>query len=232
MCNRCRPLGWLLVAVLALTGCSTPTDPSAAAVRETPDPVLTADVLETFSTYRTGVLQGDPEAVLASLDDASLDEMARVADLARVADESTVRALPAADQLIVLTYRLRPELLEADDPYAAFVEARFGGQDRSLGDIGAVSGATDDVALGVVVDPSTREPTPLRWRFRLQDDSWRFDLRDAHRLVSQAIANSARRQGVGVDDLVAATVVDLSGEPEGRVEALYTEPPAVTAPGS
>lgn len=223
MTHRATAVGWLLLLVLLMAACSPVEEEPAAA--PTNDPALVADVMATFATYRSGVAQGDADAVLGVLDQASLADMARIAELSREADEATVRALPAAEQLLVLTYRLRPELLAADDPFGELVDQGFGGQDRSLGDMGAVNAAAEGLALGVVVDAATRTPTPLRWRFRREEGGWRFDLVEAHRLLSQAISNSATRSGVEVDDLVAATVVDLSGEDEPTVEALYTEIP-------
>lgn len=219
--------GWLLVPALllalALSGCST-TEVEDAAV-PTPDPTLVADVSTAFATYRAGIAQGDAEAVLAVLDADSLADMARIAELAVEVEEEALRQLPAAEQLLVLTYRLRPELLAAADPYAALVEGGFGGQDRSLGDLGAVTAAGEDLALGVVTDPQAGSATPLRWRFGREDGAWRLDLVEAHRLLSQAIANSARRTGVTIDAIVAATLVDLSGEDPATVERLYGEPP-------
>lgn len=216
--------GWLLLLLLLLVGACGPAEEEPAAA-PTADAQLTADVNAAFATYRAGVAQGDADAVVGSLSSSSVADMRRIADLARDADELTVRALPAAEQLLVLTYRLRPQLLEADDPYAALVKAGFAGQDRSLGDLGGVSRAGDDLALGVVVDATTQTPTPLRWRFRLEDGGWHLDLTEAHRLLSQVITTSANRAGSGVDELVAATIVDLSGEPADDVEALYRTPP-------
>lgn len=224
-----KPAGWLLVLLLLVAACTSAADDgegeAAAADRRTADPELIGDVSATFATYRSGVAQGDGPAVVQSLDEASVADMARIAGLAVTADEATIRELPAAEQLMVLTYRLRPELLEADDPYQALVDAGLAGQDRSLGELGEVSAAGDDMALAVVVDGVSGAPTPLRWRFHRQDDAWRFDLVDAHRLLSQAIANGADRAGVGVDELVAVTVVDLSGEDRAAVEGLFSEPP-------
>jgi hypothetical protein len=230
-----RPAGWLWIVLLLLAAACTAGDgsadaPTAAASPAPPtaDAALVGEVSAAFATYRAGVAQGDGPAVVAALDQASLADMARVADLAATADEEAVRELPAAEQLLVLTYRLRPELLEADDPYAALVDAGLAGQDRSLGELGAVSAAGDDLALGVVVDAATGAATPLRWRFPREGGRWRFDLVGAHRLLSQAIANGADRAGVGVDEVVTATVVDLSGEPPERVEELYTELPSAS----
>lgn len=189
------------------------------------DPKMTGEVSAAFATYRTGVIQGDGTAVSEVLDHESLQDMRRVAELARTADEDEVRALPAADQLLVLTYRLRPELLEAEDPYQALVEAGLAGQDRSLGGLGQVTVLDEDRALGAVVDPTTGAETPLRWKFVREDEEWKFALVDANRLVSQTVATGAGRAEVPVDDLVAATVVDLSGEDQATVDALYTESP-------
>ena len=223
-----KPAGWLLMLLLVAAACTpggdTVAEPTARTA--TTDPEVVGQVTATFATYRSGVVQGDGGAVVGALDQRSLDEMSRVAALAATADEDTVRELPAADQLLVLTYRLRPELLEADDPYRALVDAGLAGQDRSLGVLGAVSTAADDLALAVVVDAASGAPTSLRWRFNREADGWRFDLVEAHRLLSQAIASGADRAGVGVDELVAATVVDLSGEDRAAVEELYTELPA------
>ncbi len=223
-CNK--PAGWLfIVLLLVLAACTdgaSTTTPTEAAV----DPALVGEVSATFATYRTAVVQGDGDAAVSALDSGSLEDMQRIADLAATAQEDQVRALPAAEQLLVLTYRLRPDLLDAPQPYAALVDAGLGGQDRSLGDLGEVTQGGTGLALGTVTDPTTGVPTPLRWRFLREDDSWRFDLVTAHRLLSQAIANGANRAGIGVDELVAATVVDLSGEDESTVEALYTEAPA------
>lgn len=221
---RYRPTPLVLVALLSVLTACTGAAPEVVDEPAT-DAELIGSVSAAFATYRSGIEQGDADAALSALDDRSLADMARIADLARDADEDTVRALPAAEQLLVLTYRLRPELLAAEDPYAALVEARFGGQDRSLGELGAVTAAGEDLALGVIVDGATGAPTPLRWRFHRQHDQWRFDLVDAHRQLSDVIGTSARRSGVQVDELVAATVVDLSGEQAATVEALYTEPP-------
>lgn len=223
MTHRATPVGWLLLLVLVAAACSPAEQEPAAA--PTADPDLVAAVTTAFATYRAGVEQGNPQAVLGVLDEASLADMARIAEVSRDADEATVRAMPAAEQLLVLTYRLRPALLEGADPFADLIESGFGGQDRSLGELGAVTAASADLALGVVVDGASQTPTPLRWRFRMEDGQWRFDLVEAHRLLSQAIRNSATRSGVGVDELVAATVVDLSGEAPPTVEALYTEIP-------
>lgn len=217
------PRRLVVALLLLLTACSSGVD--EVTDEPTTDPELTASVSTVFATYRAAIEQGDAEAAISTLDEGSLADMARVVELARDADEDTIRGLPAAEQLLVLTYRLRPELLEADDPYAALVAGRFGGQDRSLGELGPVTAAGDDLALGVVVDGATGTPTPLRWRFRMEEDRWRFDLVEAHRLLSEAISASARRSGVEVHELVAATVVDLSGEQAATVEALYTEPP-------
>ncbi len=218
----------MLVIALALgvaaCGGEEPSVPQVAAT-PTADPELVGEVSATFATYRSGVVQGDAGAVLGALDEGSVEAMARVAELAETADEATVRDLPAADQLLVLTYRLRPELLEGDDPYENLVEAGLAGQDRSLGDLGDISPVRDDVAFGVVTDPATSAPTPQRWRFEREGDVWRFDLVEAHRLLSDAIDAAADRAGVGVDDLVAATVVDLSGEDPRTVQELYTETP-------
>lgn len=227
--------GWLtvlalpLVALLALAGCAGGGEVADGAATPAPasDPQVVADVTAAFATYRAGVVQGDAAAVLGSLDAASAADMGRLADLAREIAEPSLRQLPAAEQLLVLTYRLRPELLQADDPYAALVEGGFGGQDRSLGDLGSVDAAGEDRALGVVTDPQTGAPTPLRWRFTREDGAWRLDLVEAHRLLSQAIANSARRTGVAIDTIVAATLVDLSGEDPAVVQRLYAQPPAV-----
>lgn len=224
MVSRHARIGWLLSLLLTLTACAGAGEEPAAA-SPTIDPGVTAEVAAAFATYRAGVAQGDGAAVVASLDDASLADMARVAALAATADEATLRDLPAAEQLLVLTYRLRPELLDADDPYRALVDAGLGGQDRSLGELGTISLAGEGRALGVVVDASTGAPTPLRWRFQRVGGGWRFDLADAHRLLSQAIATGADRAGLGVDELVAATVVDLSGEDPVTVQELYTELP-------
>ncbi|CAN5876521.1 hypothetical protein BH24ACT15_BH24ACT15_07960 [soil metagenome] len=238
----CRPAGWLFVAMLvALAACSPTADkaglppvaqtavPGDAKVLgdsvATADPEVAGQVIAAFATYRSGVIQGDGDAVVEVLDRDSLHDMERVVELARSADEEEVRNLPAAEQLLVLTYRLRPELLEADDPYAALVEAGLAGQDRSLGELGEVTILGEDRALGVVVDPASGAQTPLRWKFVRSDGAWKFDLTDANRLLSQTVANGAGRASVTVDDLVAATVVDLSGEDQATVDALYTESP-------
>jgi hypothetical protein len=214
----------LALLLLAVAACTAPPVEEAATA-PTPDPRVVGEVSAAFATYRLGVVQGDGEAALSVLDRASLQDMRRVADLAATADEAAVRDLPAAEQLLVLTYRLRPELLEADDPYLALVDAGLAGQDRSLGELGSVNEAGEDLSLGVVTDPANGVATPLRWRFVREDGAWRFNLVGAHQLLSQVIAAGASRAGVEVDELVAATVVDLSGEDETTVEALYTELP-------
>lgn len=223
-----RPVGWLFVALLlVMAACSGGgPDPSSQATSAQPDAQLIGDVSAAFATYRSGVTQGDADAVVASVDQRSLQDMALVAELARTADESTVRALPAADQLLVLTYRLQPDLLQAEDPYRELVSAGLAGQDRSLGELGQVTVAGEDLALGVVVDSTNGAATPLRWRFTREEGSWRFDLADAHRLLSQAVATGANRAQVSVDQLVTATIVDLSGQDEATISQLYQTLPA------
>jgi hypothetical protein len=88
-----------------------------------------------------------------------------------------------------------------------------------------VQPAGTDRAVAVITDPQTGAPTAPRWRFIREGGRWRFDLADANRLLSASIAAAAGRSGRGVDDLVTATVVDLSGEDAATVEALYTGPP-------
>lgn len=230
--------GTLLVLVLLALACTggqaadapsaSPAgdgDPAATASAGPADPVTIGSSVA-FSTYRAGIVQGDADAVLASVTEASLAQQAEIVELARTADAEAIRALPAAQQLLVLTYRLRPTLLEAEDPYAALVDAGLAGQDRSLGELGDVEQVDDTTALGEVLDNQTLRPTPLRWRFELEDGEWRVDLVTAQSLVSQAIAAAARRGDIGVDEIVTDTLVDLSGEDRATIEALYAEPPA------
>lgn len=228
-----KPAGRLFVVlVVVMVACSTTDDferrgatLAGSPTVGTADPELTAQVGAAFERYRDGVVERDGDAVTGAVDADSLAAMERLAELARGGGEEEIRSLPAAQQLLVLTYRLRPELLEADDPYRALVEAGLAGQDRSLGDLGEVSRVDENRAVGVVVDPTSGAPTPLRWRFVREDGRWRFDLAAANRLLSETIASGAGRAQMGVDELVAATVVDLSGEDAATVDALYTERP-------
>ena len=225
--GRPTPASLLLLVLLVLAGCAgNGQELTDATPAELPtDPQLNAEVTASFITYRAAVTRGDADAAMAHVTSESLDDQARVVELARSADEETVRQLPAAEQLLVLTYRLRPQLLEAEDPYAALVDAGLAGQDRSLGELGDISRVNEDLAVAEVLSNGTLEPTSLRWRFHLEDNRWRFDLADAQRLVSQAVANSARLSNASVEQVVTATIVDLSGEDVETVRELYSEPP-------
>lgn len=214
----------LLLALVACTGGDVTRDP-AAVETEPVDPAVLEGVLEAFVTYRLGVTQGDSDAVLQSITEASIADQQRVVDLALTATEEEVHALPASDQLTLLTYRLRPQLLETEDPFVALVEGGLAGQDRTLGEIGDVEQVNDELAVADVLANETLAPTPLRWRFQKEDDGWAFDLLDAQRLVSQAVANTARLSEVAVSDVVTATLVDLSGEDLETIRALYGELP-------
>lgn len=213
-----------LILVAALAGCGGDEDSQGQPAAAATDQELTAAVTTAFATYRAGVVQGDAAAVRANLTAASLELMSDLAEQARTLDAAATAALPAAEQLLVLTYRLRPDILGAADPYAALVEQGFAGQDRTLGDIGPVVSAGEDRALAAIVDPESNAPTPLRWRFLREEGAWRFDLVEAHRLLSQAIATSAARAGAPVAEVVAATVQDLSGLSAAAVAAAYQPP--------
>ena len=209
--------------LILLAACGTAT-PAAAPSAPPTDPELTAEVTTAFVTYRQAVAQGDAEAAVENLSQASRTQMADLAEQALSLTADETRALPAADQLIVLTYRLFPDIMTAEDPYRALVDRGLAGQDRSLGGLGPVNQVDDDLALGVVVDEQSQRTTPLRWRFVREDGAWRFDLVDAHRLLSQAIANTARLQGVEVSALVVQTILDVSTFDVDEVAAAY-EPP-------
>ena len=213
----------LLLCAAACTQGSAPATSGGVVTPPPAGPEVTGAVTEVFTTYRVGVAQGDGGAVVGALTEDSLADMARVADLARTAGEEEVRALPAAEQLLVLTYRLLPELLDAEEPYRALAGAGLAGQDRPIGDLGEVLVDGDARALGVVVDARTGSETPLRWRFAEEADGWRFDLVHAHSLLNQIILSAADAADIGVDELVAATVSDLSGEDREVIEALYAE---------
>lgn len=216
----------LTVLLCACTGADADPTPSPTPTETVPaDPQAVGEVSAAFAIYRSGIEQGDGAAVAEVVTDGSLAEQDQLAELARTGDEATLRALPAVDQLLVLTYRLRPQLLEAPDPFVALVDAGLAGQDRTLGELGQVDLVSDDVAVAAVLSPTTLEPTALRWRFAKEGEGWRFDLADANRLVSSSIAAAAQRSGQGVDEIVTATIVDLSREPIATVEALYSEPP-------
>lgn len=216
----------LTVLLCACTGADADPTPSPTPTETVPaDPQAVGEVSAAFAIYRSGIEQGDGTAVAEVVTDGSLAEQDQLAELARTGDEATLRALPAVDQLLVLTYRLRPQLLEAPDPFVALVDAGLAGQDRTLGELGQVDLVSDDVAVAAVLSPTTLEPTALRWRFAKEGEGWRFDLADANRLVSSSIAAAAQRSGQGVDEIVTATIVDLSREPIATVEALYSEPP-------
>ena len=220
MTRSSRAGGALLILVMILvSGCAQEAD--APASEPTVPPTIVGEVNATFATYRAGVTQGDGEAVLTAISDASIEDQERIVELARTAPADEVRALPAADQLLVLIYRLETDLLEADNPFEALVDGGFAGQDRSIGDLGRIVPAGEDTVLGVVTDRTTGSETGLRWLFVLDDDGWRFDLIQAQRLISQGVASGASSNGVEVSDLVAGTVQDLSGEDAETVEALY-----------
>ena len=216
----------LTVLLCACTGADADPTPSPTPTETVPaDPQAVGEVSAAFAIYRSGIEQGDGAAVAEVVTDGSLAEQDQLAALARTGDAAPLRALPAVDQLLVLTYRLRPQLLEAPDPFVALVDAGLAGQDRTLGELGQVDLVSDDVAVAAVLSPTTLEPTALRWRFAKEGEGWRFDLADANRLVSSSIAAAAQRSGQGVDEIVTATIVDLSREPIATVEALYSEPP-------
>lgn len=216
----------LTVLLCACTGADADAEPTPTPATSAPeDPQAVGEVSAAFAVYRAGIEQGDGAAVAGVVTDGSLAEQDELAELARSGDEATLRALPAVDQLLVLTYRLRPQLLDAADPFVALVDAGLAGQDRTLGELGQVDLVGDDMAVATVLSPTTLEPTALRWRFAKEGEGWRFDLADANRLVSSSIAAAAQRSGQGVDEIVTATIVDLSREPIATVEALYAEPP-------
>lgn len=220
----------LILLLVALSACSgADADPTPVATATTPDPAQAqaiGEVAGAFAVYRAGIEQGEGEAVVGVVTDASLEAQEAIVELARTGDEAAIRTLPAVDQLLVLTYRLRPQLLEEPDPFLALVDAGLAGQDRTLGELGDVELVGEDDAVATVLDPMNLAPTALRWRFAREAGEWRFDLADANRLVSSSIAAAAQRSGQGVDEIVTATIVDLSREPIATVEALYAEPPA------
>lgn len=234
---RRLPLPVLAPAVLALlalltAGCTSRSQPSPdgpsedgdAAVAEPVDPEVRGAVLSAFATYRAGVEQGDPEAVLGAVTSGSLEHQAEIARLAREASPDQLRAAPAVDQLIALTYRLQPDFLAVADPFVALVDAGLAGQDRSLGELGEVQQVTDDVVLGEVLPGGVGPPAAERWRFRLEDGEWRFDLAEALRIASDRIAAAADGRGIAVHQLVTTTLAELSGEQPAVIEALYSTP--------
>lgn len=219
-----KPIGWLFVVLLLVMAACTGGEPEVAAT-PTADTAIIGPVSAVFATYRAGVIQGDGQAVRSAIDQDSAELMQAIAEDARIADEETVRALPAAQQLLVLTYRLVPDLLDSDDPYVALVDAGLAGQDRSLGELGQVTPIGEDEALGQIVDAQSGRPTPLRWHFVREDNEWKFDLANATDLLSQAIATAATRAGTSVDEVVTGTVADLSGEDPETIGALYSQGP-------
>ncbi|MEE8600951.1 hypothetical protein [Euzebya tangerina] len=196
------------------------SEPETAAT-PTASPEVVGAVNAVFAEYRVGVSQGDAQAVVSAISEDSIEDQDRIVELARSAPAEEVRALPAAEQLLVLTYRLNDELLDADDPFMALVSGGFAGQDRSLGELGRIIPVSDQSVLGVATEPGTGAETPRRWRFVNEADGWRFDLIEAQRLVSQAVATTASRNDTSVAQLVAATIEDLSGADAETVDALY-----------
>lgn len=220
----------LLIALLLLAACATgEAEPPAPTV----DPSVAAEVEAirgTFGAYRAGVAAGAPGAVLDTVTSDSVAWFGELGDLARTATADAVRGLPATAQLLVLTLRDAggAQLTELDDGEAVLsflVEGRYAGQDRSLGGLGDITLASEDLALGVVTRDGV--PTPLRWRFDRVDGQWRYDLLDALGRHDDAIARGAASRGLTVPDVVAETLQRLTGE--APADALYTPAPGMGA---
>ena len=227
----------LALVLAACSGSDPPpapaTDPDDAAAAAT-ERAVEDDVREAFAAYRASVAVGAGEAVQDLVTPGSFAAFEEIGELARSATAEEVRALPATPQLLVLTLRTQAtpaeleELRDGSDVLAYLVAGRYAGQDRSLGGLGEIDLAAEDVAVGVVEGEAGAD-TPLRWRFERVDGQWRFDLVTAHRLNDQAIATAARRTGTTVEALVRTTLERLLGEP--LPEDAYEPPAAVGPPG-
>lgn len=201
-----------LLAVLLLFGCGDgANDPNSINTREE-----SRRVREAFNAYRQAVLDAKGSEAANFIDSDSLAYFQRIRNLAfdGLADE--IKALPAADKMLVLITRLR---VSADDlqtldgrglfEYAAN-QGWIGKQSVKHSDLGSVKIVDADTATGeLLID---KKETPLTMKFTRAADGWKLNLPHINAATQEELAKTIAASEQDENEFVVNIIAFSTGQ--------------------
>ena len=176
-----------------------------------------------FDAYRTAVTARDGRSAALLVSAGSLAAQERLRDLALVAPQGEVEALPPTDRLMVLRLRheftaeeLRP--LSGADLIRIAVEEAWSSP-KVLAPLTAVAVEQQEDVAALRVERAG-EPVPIRLKFRREAGAWKLDLVElAHgsdAALAESLAFRAQRAKVPIQEVMRWLIEDTSGPSRGQ----------------
>jgi hypothetical protein len=171
-------------------------------------------VLETFTNYKSAILNDKGEAAVKLVDSRTIKYYDKMAQLSRDADSASIEEMSILDKLMLLSIRHRaPKAdIKSFDGRKLLLYAIKNGMvgknsvaNNTLGEITVNA----DYAQGQLV--ANEKKTPLYFNFYREDSQWKLDLTSIFSASTAVMNKMVERSGKTEDDFIFDLLEQVSG---------------------